>query len=168
MSSFYCFYDISIKKQARSNILPFFWLPLNLLTTSLFFQQSLRKIPVNRTPCLPFSPHRPEFFPLSTQNPLNLIFLDYPFPKFSFPWKFFVDTETCSWESIVVDHVPGAEPPNGLQGSTVKVYSFVIVGLSSCSVFFCFDLIALVLKNLTLWVVMHVDSKLNPLLGMFW
>ena len=50
----------------------------------------------------------------------------------------------------------------------VKVYSFVIVGLSSCSVFFCFDLIALVLKNLTLWVVMHVDSKLNPLLGMFW
>ena len=142
--------------------------PLNILTTSLFFQQSLRKIPVNRTPCLPFSPHQPEFFPLSTQNPLNLIFLDYPFPKFSFPWKFFVDTETCSWESIVVDHVPGAEPPNGLQGSTVKVYSFVIVGLSSCSVFFCFDLIALVLKNLTLWVVMHVDSKLNPLLGMFW
>ena len=62
----------------------------------------------------------------------------------------------------------GAEPPNGLQGSRVKVYSFVIVGLSSCSVFFCFDLIALVLKNLTLWVVMHVDSKLNPLLGMFW
>jgi len=126
-----------------------------------------------KNPCKPnsmsslFSPPV-GILPLSTQNPLNLIFLYYPFPKFSFPWKFFVDIETCSWESIVVDHVPGAEPPNGLQGSTVKVYSFVIVGLSSCSVFFCFDLIALVLKNLTLWVVMHVDSKLNPLLGMFW
>ena len=51
----------------------------------LFFQQSLRKIPVNRTPCIPFSPHSPEFCPLSKQNHFSLTFVHYPFPKISFP-----------------------------------------------------------------------------------
>ena len=90
MSSFYSFYNISIKKQENNsllwfNILPFVTIPLNLLTISLFFQQSLRKIPRIWTPCLFFSPHQLEFCPLSKQNLFNLIFLYYPFPKIWFP-----------------------------------------------------------------------------------
>ena len=89
MSSFYSFYNISIKKQENNsllwfNILPFVTIPLNLLTISLFFQQSLRKIPRIGAPCLSFSPRRPEFCPLSKQNLSNPIFLYNLFPKNSF------------------------------------------------------------------------------------
>ena len=100
MSSFYSFYNISIKKQENNsllwfNILPFVTIPLNLLTISLFFQQSLRKIPVSRTPCIPFSPHSPEFSPLSKQNHFSLTFVHYAFPKISFPSE-----NLCRWPNL--------------------------------------------------------------------
>jgi len=63
---------------------------------SLFFQQSLRKILVNWTPCIPFSPHSPEFCPLSKQNHFSLIFVHNPFPKISIPSE-----NLCRWPKPV-------------------------------------------------------------------
>ena len=137
-------------------------LPLNLLTISLFFQQSLRKIPVNRTPCIPFSPHSPEFCPLSKQNHFSLTFVHYPFPKISFPSE-----NLCRWPNLWL----GTEcsrscpvlnlPMDGKDQGLRLVFLFLLVRV--CVLFFFyFELNPFYLKKLKLWGVMHVGRELIP------
>ena len=129
---------------------------------SLFFQQSLRKIPVNRTPCIPFSPHSPEFSPLSKQNHFSLIFVHYPFPKISFPSE-----NLCRWPNLWLGtecsrSCPVLNLPMDCKDQGLRlVFLFLLVRVRVLF-FFYFELNPLYLKKLKLWDVMHVGRELIP------
>ena len=129
----------------------------------MFFQQSLRKIPVSRTPCVPFSPHRPELCPLYKQNHFNLIFLHYPLPKFSFPYE---NIFRCRNLRLGTDYSLSCPmlnlPMDGKDQELRLIFLWLLVRV--LVLFFCLDLISLFLKNLKLWVVMIVRACANMLI----